>query len=139
MSELNLYGKIKDGEIKLENTYALKQWAKTLEEGSDIVVKFRNQANYKTVRQLRLLYLCFRKLSAHLGYPVNDIKLMMKIKAGICWTHNIDGREITECKSISDFTKRELSEFVESIDTWASMELNFPLLSYEDKNFLKTV
>lgn len=137
MDQINLYGKVKSGKIEFGNKEVLNQWIRTLNEGDHIVAKFNISRNYKSTRQLRLLYHCFRELSSKLGYEVEEIKVMMKLKAGLCFSHNIEGQDVTVCKSISDFTKVQLSEFVEFIDKWSSESLNFPLLTYEDIKFLK--
>lgn len=139
MQQINLYGKIHNGKLELNNREALNQWCSNLKEGEDIVVKFNVSKTYKSTRQLRLLYHCFRELSAKLGYGIEEIKMLMKLRAGLCFVHTIEGEEISVCKSISDMTKRELSEFVEFVDIWSTTTLNHPLLKSEDIKFLKDV
>lgn len=138
-TELNLFGKVIDGKLTITNRHDLDEWIKRSPEGDDIVIKFRNQKNFKSNRQLRLIYHEFRELSSHLGYTVEEIKTMLKIKFGLCYVHEIEDEQVVNCKSISDFSKKELSEFIVSIHEWSEKTLGFPLLKYDDLKFLKNV
>jgi hypothetical protein len=62
----------------------------------------------------------------------------MKLKYGLCFSHNVEGTDITVCKSISDMKKGEISEFIQFIDLWSSKTLNHPILKNEDIQFLKS-
>ena len=135
--KLNLYAKIKSGKLDINNRRALDQWISNLKDGDDIVIKFRVQENYKSTRQLRLLYHCLREISNKTGHDVEELKTGMKLKAGLCFSHMVEDKEITVCKSISDFSIKELSEFIQFIDNWSTKTLNLPLLSYDDISFLK--
>ncbi len=138
-SQINLYAKVlPGGKLNFTNKEALTGWLKTLPEGEEIVVKFNLQKSYKTFRQVRLLYSCLREISDHTGHDVEELKLILKLKAGLCFSHQIENEDITVCKSISDFTKKELCNFIEFVDRWATKTLDLPLLTNEDLNFLKT-
>lgn len=138
MTQFNLYGKVQAGKLEYTNKEALKEWMKTLPEGEDLVIKFNIAKSYKSNRQLRLLYACFRQIAYQTGESVENIKLILKLKAGLCFSHTIEGEDITTCKSISDFTKVEVSEFIQFTNEWSIGTLNLPLLTAEDKEFLKT-
>ncbi len=133
---INLFGKIVDKKLELNNKVALLEWIKNQPEGSDIVVKVRNQDQYYTQRQLRLLYREFREISHHTGYTVEEVKTMLKMHCGLCYVHTIELKEITMCKSISDLYKKEISNLIEQTDIWASQRLGMKLLSNEDLQFL---
>ncbi len=135
--QLNLYAKVENKSLKINNRESLEQWIKSLNEGDDIVIKLNVEKHYKTSRQIRLIYSCFRKLSKHLGYSVEEIKTLMKFKFGICATTTIEGEDVTICKSLSDFSKKELTEFIEFVDNYSCQQLNYPLLNNNDKSFLK--
>jgi hypothetical protein len=134
--EFNLFGTIREGKLEIQNKEKLLIWAKGQPEGSSIVVKFKNQDNYYSHRQLRLLYFEFRKIAEHLGYSVEDVKTIMKMKNGFCYSHALEGQEVTTCRSISDFNRKELSKFIMDINIWANQNLGLELLTYEDLNFL---
>lgn len=137
--QINLYGKKVNGKLKINNKEALDQWIKNLDEGDEIVVKFNQQKDYKTNRQLRLCYSCFRSIMDKTGYTLEEVKFLVKRNQGICAYHTIEGDEILFCKSISDFTKEELSNFIIRMDMWSREKLDNPLLTNEDKSFLKDI
>lgn len=139
MERLNVFASKKQGKLNIQNKEALKQWIDQCNEDDDIVIKFINQKFYKSVRQLKLVYHCFREISDKTGYEVKDIKMMMKMKQGLCHSHLIEGIEITDCKSLSEFSKREMSEFITKMDLWSSQTLNHPLLNNDDIQFLKNI
>lgn len=134
---INLFGKIVKGKLELNNKGALVEWLKNQTENSDIVVKVRNQDEYYTQRQLRLLYREFREISHHTGYTVEEVKTMLKMHCGLCYVHTIETKEITQCKSISDLNKKEISNLIEQTDIWAFQRLGMKLLNSEDLQFLK--
>lgn len=139
MERLNLFGKIKEGKLEIFNRQSLNQWLANCNEEDDIVIKFVNQKDYKSLRQLKLAYHCFREISDKTGYEVSEVKMMMKMKQGFCQSHVIDGIEITDCKSISEFSKREMSDFITKMDLWSCQNLNHPLLNSDDIKFLKSL
>lgn len=137
MRDINLFGKIKEGKLEILNKETYIQWVKQCKEGEDIVIKLRNQKDYWSTRQLRLIYAEFRQISQHMGHSLLDVKTMMKMYNGYCWTHELDGKDITECKSISQFNRKELTIFIEQIDRWAWDNLGIKLLNSDDISFLE--
>ena len=137
-SQFNRYGKKVNGKIEFHDEIAFNHWVANLEEGSDIVAKYNDSKHYKTNRQVRLAYLCFRKIAAHTGYSVSEVKIRAKYHQGLCFSHIIEGREIADCKSISDMTKKEISEFIINMDLWCTQELGLHLLENDDIQFLKS-
>lgn len=134
---INVYGVTQDGKLQINNRIALDQWIKSLPDGEDIVCKFRVQKNYKTTRQLRLCYHCLRELAVKTGHTVEEMKMYLKYKSGLCFDHSVEGEHVQICKSIADMNKEEISEFILFMDTWASENLAHPLLTHDDKIFLK--
>lgn len=138
MTQFNLYGSIQDGKLILSNRQSLDQWIKTLPEGENLVVKFNVSKNYKSLRQLRLIYAMFRDLSKKLGYSVEEVKTLMKMYQGLCACSKINGEDVHFCKSLSDMDKKEISTFITDINQWSIVNLNHELLTYEDLQFLKS-
>lgn len=137
--ELNLFGIIQRGKLIISNREQINEWVKTLPEGSDIIIKFRNQDEYVSNRQLRLIYSLFRVIGDKLGYGIEDIKTILKMRFGHCYTHNLEGSDITICKSLSEFNKKEMSDFIMKIDQWTTEELQINLLNFDDISFLKSI
>jgi len=138
-NQINIYCKKTNGKLEYFNKHILKEWIDNLLEGEDIVIKFNISKQYKSSRQLRLLYACFRQIAYHTGQGVEDIKLILKLKAGLCFSHTIEGENITVCKSLSDFTKLEVSELIQFTNQWSISTLNLPLLTNEDIHFLNSI
>lgn len=135
--ELNLFGTIVSGKLEINNRQAYDQWIKNCPDGADIVIKFRNQENFYSVRQLRLIHAEFREIARTLGESVEYVKKLLKMEFGYYYCENINGKEICECKSLSYFDKKELSSFIQEIDIWASQKLSLKLLNFDDIQFLK--
>lgn len=136
---MQIYSKIKNGKLDFNNPVDYKQWLKTTEEGDDVLVTFELLKDSKTLQQLRLTYLLFREISSHTGYTVSEVKTLIKIEQGLCGVHTIQGKEVTFCKSLSEFNKKELSEFIIKMDRWANLTLDLKLLSFNDIEFLKNI
>lgn len=139
MSQLNLYCRKIDGKLEFSDKLAYKQWIRNIPEGEDIVVKFNISKSYKSVRQLRLVYLCFRVLSDNLGYTVEEIKGLMKLEQGLSASSIIEGKEVHFIKSLADMTKTELSQFIEKMDIWGFQTLGIKMLSNDDIKFLNDI
>lgn len=138
-NQINIFGKITNGKLEFNNKDSVNQWVKMQSEGDDVVVRFTNQKDYATYRQIRLLYKCFRTISEHTGHDVEEIKLILKVKLGLCYSHDVENREITVCKSISDMNRKEISSFILETDKWSTKTLSLPLLLYDDINFLRNI
>lgn len=137
MSQINLFATKKDGKLSLSNKFLLDEWIKSIPEGEDLAIRIVAQKEFRSTRQIRLLYKQFREIAKFTGSTVEDIKLMLKYHFGLCYSHKIEGKDIIVCKSISDLKKSEISELIESIDIWSVQTLNLPLLTHDDKIFLK--
>ena len=134
---IKIYGKKTEADLKIHNKEVLDHWVNELNEGDAVEVTFMKVEDLKSHRQLRLIYHCFREISNYTGYLIEEIKLRLKMQFGYCYHHNIEGKDITVCKSLSDFSKKELSEFIIEIDRWSSETLSLPLLRNDDIKFLK--
>lgn len=132
-----MYGRIKNGKIVLDNKEALRYWTSQLDEGDDVLVTFQAVKDAKSLRQLKLVYGCLRVISDHTGYTVEEAKMLVKMHQGLCGESTIEGKQIYFCKSLSDFSKKELSEFIVKMNDWAAINLQLNLLSFDDLKFLK--
>lgn len=139
MTQLNLYAKKINGKLEISNKEAYNPWVRSLQDNEDIVIKLNIAKDYKSNRQLRLTYACFRILSDRLGYTVEEIKGLMKLHQGLSACSMIEGKEVHFSKSLADMSKKELSEFIETMDRWSYQTLNVKLLSNDDIVFLNEV
>lgn len=134
---MEFHGHLKNGKIVLDNKEALHYWTSQLKEGDDILVTFQAIKEAKTLRQLKLAYSCFRKISDHTGYTVEEAKMLVKMHQGLCGESTIEGKQIYFCKSIGEMSKKELSEFITKMNDWASLKLQLSLLDFNDLKFLE--
>jgi hypothetical protein len=136
---MEMYGRIKNSKIVLDNKEALKYWTSNLEEGDDVLVTFQAIKDARSLRQLKLVYSCLRAISDHTGYTVEDTKMLVKMHQGLCAESTIEGKQIYFCRSLGDMTRKELSEFIVKMNDWASLNLQLNLLNFEDIKFLTHV
>jgi hypothetical protein len=68
-----------------------------------------------SLAQLAKIHKCIREIAMETGTSVEDMKLIIKKKAGFCIKKEIDGEMIMYCKSFSKCSKEELSLVIETI------------------------
>ena len=96
---------MKDGVLmpKTElNKHLLANYLKNVDEGTIIQVTYEEVASDGTYAQISKLQASTRELSKYLGYTHQEIKDMVKVRAGL---YTVDG----EIKSFADCSKDELS------------------------------
>lgn len=136
---MEFHGTINKGKVTFENKHQLTSWLQSIPEGEDLVVNFQVVKESKTLQQLKLAYHCFRVISDHSGYTIAEVKTLVKMSQGLCGYHNLEGRSISFCSSLSDFTRKQLSEFIVKMDEWAAANMDLKLLMYDDIQFLKSI
>ena len=62
-----------------------------------------------TLPQLAKLHVMLKQLSMHIGETVENMKLLVKDRAGLCIARNVAGKEYFLAKSFADCSKDELS------------------------------
>lgn len=132
----NLFGEIKSRKLIISNKEVLDQWLQQAKDGK-VAIKIVSEENFHSVRQLRLLYKIFREMAKASGASVEDMKLLIKYEMGFCHSTKVNNKDITICKSISDLSKTEISQFIEFGDIYASQNLGLNILTGDDKIFLK--
>jgi len=91
---------------------------KGLQEGETVVITYEVQTADHSYAQLSKLHKCIRELANYVGESFDDMKLQVKIKAGLCTD--------TSCKSFSDCSKEELSMAIQAVIEIGEL-LNFSL------------
>ena len=78
-----------------------------------------------SIPQLKKIHALIRDLSIHTGTPFQDMKLLVKDKAGLCTVRDLEGREFIDCRSFGDLSSEELSFVIETcIEIGKSVNLN---------------
>lgn len=110
----HLNGKLikKNGKLEFSSLALSKQFelfVSKVEEGQ--IVEFFYEATHDdgTLPQLAKLHVMIKHLSTHTGETVENMKLLVKDKAGLCLSREVAGKEYFLAKSFGDCSKDELS------------------------------
>ena len=99
--------------------YALRNYLMNAEEGATIQVTYEELSTDGTYAQISKLQACTRELSKHLGYTHEEVKDMVKVRAGL---YNSDG----DIKSFAHCTKEELTLAIQAVLDLGE-QVDFPL------------
>lgn len=94
---------------------------KNLKEGDEVelfVDKVQNQAN---ASQIAKVHTCIRELAKESGYSFEEMKILVKSKAGMCF--NSEGKSL--CRSFKDISKDEVNLVLEACN---EIGLNFGIV-----------
>lgn len=94
---------------------AYKMFIAELEEGQKVEIFMEANEDDGTIPQLAKVHVCIRELAKELGYTFEDMKIEVKMKAGLCVKKEIGGEIFMICKSFGDCSKDELGLAVEAI------------------------
>jgi hypothetical protein len=86
-----------------------------LPEGYKLEVYMEVQSDDGSLAQLAKIHAMIRELSQHIGETFEDMKLIVKRRAGICIEKEIEGETFLYCKSFGKCSKEELSLVIETI------------------------
>ena len=98
----------KDGELKMDSMGSAKLglFIKGLDDGETVIITYEVQSNDHTYAQLSKLHKHIRELANYTGDSFDDMKLQVKLRAGLCTD--------TNCKSFSECSKEELSMAIQA-------------------------
>lgn len=77
----------------------------------DAIVEFFYEVQHDdgTLPQLAKLHVMIKQLSTHVGETVENMKLLVKDRAGLCIAREVSGKEYFLAKSFADCSREELS------------------------------
>ena len=78
-------------------------------EGSIVEFFYEVQHDDGTLPQLAKLHVMIKHLSTHVGETVENMKLLVKDRAGLCIAREVSGKEYFLAKSFADCSRDELS------------------------------
>mgnify|MGYP003347292724 CR=1 len=98
----------KDGELKMDplGSAKLGLFIKGLSDGEQLMVTYEVQTNDGSYAQMSKLHKHIRELANYTGDSFEDMKLQVKLRAGLCNNDN--------CKSFADCDKAELSMAIQA-------------------------
>lgn len=90
----------------------MKQYEKfvsKLADGAIVEFFYEEQHDDGTLPQLAKLHVMIKHLSTHIGETVENMKLLIKDRAGLCIAREVSGKEYFLAKSFADCSRDELS------------------------------
>lgn len=103
----------------------LEIYVSKIPDGSIVECFYEIQHDDGTLPQLAKLHVIIRQLASHIGETVENMKLLVKDRAGLCLVREVAGKEYFLAKSFGECSKEELSLAIQ-----AAMEIG------EEVNFL---
>lgn len=102
----------KDGLLQPFSTALSKQkelYISHIPEGSIVEFFYEVQHDDGTLPQLAKLHVMIKQLASHVGETVENMKLLVKDRAGLCIAREVSGKEYFLAKSFGECSKEELS------------------------------
>lgn len=84
-------------------------YVSNIPEGSIVECFYEVQHDDGTLPQLAKLHVIIRQLATHVGETVENMKLLVKDRAGLCIAREAAGKEYFLAKSFGECSKEELS------------------------------
>jgi hypothetical protein len=112
MNHLNGKYKKERGMLKPLSIASMKQYelfVSRLQEGAIVEFFYEEQHDDGTLPQLAKLHVMLKELATHIGETVENMKLLVKDKAGLCIAREVSGKEYFLAKSFGDCSREELS------------------------------
>ena len=112
MNHLNGKYKKERGILKPLSIANMKQYElflSRLQEGAIVEFFYEEQHDDGTLPQLAKLHVMLKELATHIGETVENMKLLVKDKAGLCIAREVSGKEYFLAKSFGDCSREELS------------------------------
>ena len=112
MNHLNGKYKKERGMLKPLSIPGMKQYElfiSKLPEGAIVEFFYEMQHDDGTLPQLAKLHVMLKHLATHIGETVENMKLLVKDRAGLSIAREVAGKEYFLAKSFGDCSKEELS------------------------------
>lgn len=129
MNHLNGKYKKERGILKPMTIAGMKQYelfVSNLADGTIVEFFYEEQHDDGTLPQLAKLHVMLKQLSMHIGETVENMKLLVKDRAGLCIAREVAGKEYFLAKSFGDCSREELSLAIQAAME-IGQEVNFPL------------
>lgn len=95
--------------ISLAQSKQFEIFAGGVPEGSIVEVFFEVTHDDGTLPQLAKLHVMLKVLATHIGETVENMKILVKDRAGLCIAREVAGKEYFLAKSFAECSKDELS------------------------------
>jgi hypothetical protein len=112
--------------ISLADIKQYEKFVSRLEEGAIVEFFYEVQHDDGTLPQLAKLHVMLKQLSMHIGETVENMKLLVKDKAGLCIAREVAGKEYFLAKSFGDCSREELSLAIQAAHE-IGQSIDYPL------------
>ena len=129
MNHFNGKYKKENGLLKPISLADMKQYEKfvsRLADGAIVEFFYEEEHDDGTLPHLAKLHVMLKHLSMHIGETVENMKLLVKDRAGLCIAREVAGKEYFLAKSFGDCSRDELSLAIQAAIEIGE-EVNFPL------------
>jgi hypothetical protein len=102
----------RNGRLEFSSLSVSKQhelFVSEVPDGTIVEFFFEVQQDDGTLPQLAKLHAMIRELALHVGEPFDNMKLLVKDKAGLCLAREVSGKEYFLAKSFGECSREELS------------------------------
>jgi hypothetical protein len=86
-----------------------EQFVSVLQDGDIVEFFYELQHDDGTLPQLAKLHAMIKQLATHIGETAENMKLLIKDRAGLCIAREVSGKEYFLAKSFGECSKEELS------------------------------
>ena len=112
--------------ITIASAKQYELFVSNLEEGDIVEFFYEKQHDDGTLPQLAKIHAMLKQLAMHTGESVENLKLLVKDRAGLCIAREVSGKEYFLAKSFGDCSKDELSLAIQAIID-IGIDVNCPL------------
>lgn len=91
-----------------------------IKEGEEVEIFICKKGKKGSPAQIAKIHASIRELAGELGFSFDDMKLIIKEKAGLCYEIYDDGTKKAMCKSFGDCSTMELTLAIEALNELAS-------------------
>ena len=130
MNHFNGKYKKEEGVLKPISLASAKQrelFVSHIPEGAIVEFFYELQHDDGTLPQLAKLHVIIRQLATHVGETVENMKLLVKDRAGLCIAREVAGKEYFLAKSFGECSKEELSLAIQAAIEIGE-QVNFPVV-----------
>lgn len=103
-----------------------EQFVSVLQDGDIVEFFYELQHDDGTLPQLAKLHAMIKQLATHIGETAENMKLLIKDRAGLCIAREVSGKEYFLAKSFGECSKEELSLAIQAAIE-IGQDVNFPL------------
>jgi hypothetical protein len=91
-----------------------------IKEGEEVEIFVCRKGLNATPAQITKVHACIREISYDIGFSFEDMKLIVKEKAGLCYEVEDEGKKKVICKSFADCSLTEISLAIEACNQIAA-------------------